>query len=121
MRVYLAGSDQARAAAVAKTIEESGHTIASSWVHGEFKRTREYSVEQRVELAEKITSEVESCDILILLADENMVPGGKFVEFGIALGMDKLVAVVGRRENLLCWHPNVNVVDSDAEIIDVIS
>ena len=56
-------------------------------------------------------------DGLVLLACEGSCPGGKFVETGIALGTYSPVWVIGRRENMLMWHPWIVAKQSIEEVI----
>jgi len=58
-----------------------------------------------------------AADALILLAGPDKYSGGKFVEAGIAIGAGKRVIVIGRRENMLLWHPQVDRVDTVDEAI----
>jgi len=56
------------------------------------------------------------CDALVLVAGKEKYSGGKFVEAGIAIGLGKRVVVLGRRENMLLWHPLVTSVEEPEDI-----
>lgn len=107
MKVYIAGDSELAALYVAELVKTAGHTIMSSWHDGVFQRTAEHMVVERRSIASRDLDEVQGSDILILIASRGLVPGGKFVEAGAALGVGKKVIVLGRRENILLWHPRV--------------
>ncbi len=121
MKIYIAAHDQIRARKLAEKLEAAGHEISSSWVRGEFKRTDNWSILERQEIAKGCTDEVLFSDALVLLDSADKVPGGKFVEMGVALGLGKWVIVSGRRENVLCWHPFIKQVGSDEQVLYVIA
>jgi hypothetical protein len=60
--------------------------------------------------------DVMSCDVLVLIAGPDRYSGGKFVEAGIAIGAGKRVIVMGRRENMLLWNPDIDAVDTPDEV-----
>lgn len=72
---------------------------------------------EKSRIAKEDADGVESSDALVLVAGPDRYSGGKFVEVGIALGMRKLVVVIGRRENMLLWHPSVMATD-DPRLVD---
>ena len=66
--------------------------------------------------------DVHEADALILYSPKAGLGsgrGGRHVELGIALGMDKPVILVGERENVFHWHPTVTVLPEDATMRDV--
>jgi nucleoside 2-deoxyribosyltransferase len=107
MKVYISSHSQDEARALARLLEAAGHEVAASWVGGPSTRTSDRSETERAECAARNLREVEEADALVLLASDDKVPGGKFVEAGAALILGKPVCVVGRRENMLLWHPGV--------------
>lgn len=117
MKLYIAAADQAEARKVATALLCAGHEICADWLQMSFKRTGEYSVEERLAIARTDVNDVTLADGLVLLASDNQVAGGKFVEAGIAIGQGKPVFVVGRRENMLLWHHSVRQYDSVEKLI----
>lgn len=118
MKVYVAGHDQAQSKEVARSIADRGHTIVSSWLYLPFHRTDSYSIEERVRIAAQDADEVMDCDLLVLCAGNEKVSGGKFVEVGIAIGRNKRISLLGRRENMLMYHPNVVAFDSLEDLLN---
>jgi hypothetical protein len=60
--------------------------------------------------------DVINCDSLVLVSGPDKYLGGKFVEAGIAIGLGKRVIIIGRRENMLLWHPWCETVSSPEDI-----
>ena len=118
MKFYIAGCNQDMAIALSEELKSLGHEIICTWLTTPFKRTIEYSIEERVAIAKLDADEVTQSDAVLLVESEGMVPGGKFVEAGIAIGQGKPVYVLGRRENMLMWHPLVRQVDSVVDLDD---
>lgn len=107
MKIYIAGSCPKKGQELAAKLQALGHTITSSWLWKEFKRTVAYSDAEKQEIAFQDHQDIRKSDCLILISDEEKVSGGKFVEVGIAIGLRLRILVVGRRENMLMWHPLV--------------
>ncbi len=60
-------------------------------------------------------------DALVLFAeDEKTGGGGRHVEFGMALGLRKGLIVVGTVENLLQRLPDVHVVDTWEDALQIL-
>ena len=113
MKVSLAAADKDRAVRLAEALIEAGHEITSSWLCQVFKRTREHTATERAQIALRDCREVRDCDVLVLLDSPQNVPGGKFVETGLALAYGKRVIVSGRRENMLLRLPVIQQVPQD--------
>lgn len=117
MRLYIAGSDQKAAGRVAGMCEVAGHQIGSSWLEEDFSNSSGYDDETKERIALLDVHEVGECDALVCLADVRRIPGGKFVEVGVALGLGKRVFLLGHRENLLMYHPLVTQFDSAEDFL----
>lgn len=64
----------------------------------------------RAKFAQDDVEDVELSDMLIAFTEEprsSASRGGRHVELGIALALAKRVIVVGPRENVFCWLPEV--------------
>lgn len=122
MKVYIASHDKALAQHAAKLVGVAGHEVVSRWHwEDEFKPTAEYPEGQRRQIAVMDHDDVCRCDALILLSGPEKYSGGKFVEAGTARGLGRPVIVVGRRENMLLWHPDVVCVESVQEAVEELS
>lgn len=91
-------------------ISRDGHPIGDNGEalveHGDC----EEAARLRAEFAEEDFTDVCRSGLLIAFAEpprSNASRGGRHVELGLALGMNKDVIVVGYRENIFCWLPNV--------------
>ena len=74
--------------------------------------TDAYTDAERSTLARMDEEDVRLADdglVLIAESEGRCVPGGKHVETGIALALGRSVYVIGRRENIFHWHPDVRV------------
>lgn len=112
MKVYVAASDRELARTWAKRLEAEGHTITSRWLYDGQWKPPVYDDTERRRGALNDHEDVENCEVLILQADDQRkcVGGGKHVEMGIALALDKPCFVVGERGNIFHWHPLVKMV-----------
>ena len=121
MRVYIAGDSQEKCLEVAEKLIKAGHEIISSWLYEKFLRTRKYTPDQRAAIAMQDESDILDSEALVCVAGPDLIPGGKFVEVGIAHGMGKMVCVLGRRENMLMWHPSFLCADNIEALIEILN
>lgn len=111
MKIYLAGrySDAPKLRHMGESLKALGHEIVSRWVYTNRRAGREFEDipdAEKTEIAQEDVDDVRACDILILLVGEGG-RGGKDVEFGLALGLGKRVAILGPRKNVFHWLANV--------------
>jgi len=116
MKVYVAAHCRWAACHVADALRSAGVNVISSWHGKAFLPTETHTEQERREIAIEDASEVMDCDALVLVAGKEKYSGGKFVEAGIAIGLGKRVVVLGRRENMLLWHPLVTSVEEPEDI-----
>lgn len=112
MNVYISSHCRWAAQHVKAVAKAAGLAVASTW-HDEQPRDLEKLTEP--EIADKLAanySRILSSDALILVASPDKVPGGKFVEVGIAWALGKRILVVGRRENLYLRSPAVEAFET---------
>jgi hypothetical protein len=107
MKIYIAAHDQKLARDARDKFAASGYATTSRWLDVAFGRTEEYSEAERADIAQMDADDVLSAEALVLLSGPDRYAGGKFVEAGIAIGAGIPVYVIGRRENMLLWHPKV--------------
>lgn len=130
-RVYLAGrySRREELLGVRDYLETVGFEVTSRWLNGDHQiddsgtpigDTGESLVEGidaderaailRGKFAQDDVEDTRRADMLIAFTEEprsSTSRGGRHVEFGIALALQKKIIVVGPRENLFCWLPEV--------------
>ena len=116
-KIYIASHSQQDGLKIARKLQELGHTISSTWLYKKFEPTSSYSDSDKVYIAKQDAHEILISDGLVVLSTYDSVPGGKFVEVGIALGSNKDVYLYGYRENMLMWHPNIKQINSLAEVL----
>lgn len=120
MRVYVSAHDFDVAQAAADTLAAAGHTVISTW-HLEGRSAGSIPEDMRPAKAKSNRHQIRLAEVLILLACDGLVPGGKFVEAGIALEAGRRVIVVGRRENLMLWHPAVEAAEDVAGAVSLLN
>ena len=110
MKIYLAArySRYTEMYDYAEELRVIGHVVTSRWIRGEHQITDaqlEDSMheELRRRFAEEDLQDLMAADLCISFTEEpraNSSRGGRHVEFGVALAMQKLCYVVGHRENV---------------------
>jgi len=120
VQIYLAGHNQDEGRRIAYKLRRSGYSVISSWLTEKRFGREEYTERQCRSMAKRDVQEIGECDALILMAGPDLYPGGKFVEAGIAFGLGKSVIVLGRRENMLLWHPNIIAVQDVRALLDAL-
>ena len=114
---YVAGHNQADAKRVADILKANGFSISSTWLDEEFSKSVTYSDADRSQIAKKDVDEIKASDALISISAPYRVPGGKFVEVGVALGLNKPIFLLGHRENMLMYHSDIIAYDSVENLI----
>lgn len=119
IKVFITASNTYSAAYFAGVLEANGFQITSGWHDNPtpLKRSTELSESERVKIAEKSKQQIKNSDYLLVIADPDMVPGGKFVDVGVALGADKKVILIGRRENIKMYDPGVVAVATVQDVL----
>jgi nucleoside 2-deoxyribosyltransferase len=120
MKIYIASHCKWAALYFKHELRKVGHEIISEWHDGAFLGLENYGSLERSNIALTDASQVMEADALVLIAAKHAVKGGKFVETGIALGQGKKVVVIGDRENMLIYHPDIVKVDTLDQLIEVL-
>ena len=114
---YIAGCNIDECKALRDLLVEKGYEITAKWLDEPFRRTLTYSIENRRHIANMDRDDVLRSDLLIHFATDRYIPGGKFVEVGIAIGANIPVINVGYQENMLMWCDSVETVATQEEAI----
>ena len=125
MTIYLAARYSRRAELVAyrALLEALGHTVTSRWLHGNHQidddgLEGDGTRAERERFAQEDYEDVCRAELLIAFTEPprtGPTRGGRHVEFGIAIALEKRVLVVGPRENGIYCLPWVAVYATAAE------
>ena len=121
MKIYIASHDKWAALHWAAELSNAGHGIASTWHDVPFTRTDEIAPDDRPAVAFDCVQEIESADALLLLTPHGDCPGGIYAEAGVALSQGLPVFLVGRRSNLMLWHPDVVQCDEVQGVLEAMA
>lgn len=111
---------------VAEQLSERGFIVSSTWLQEDYPLNMNLdglTPEQHAEIATQDLEDVISSDKLIFFAeDQNNQPprGGRHCEFGYALALGIDIYIVGNRENIFHYLPNLKVVPNLEALWDVI-
>ena len=120
MRVYVASHCRWAGLHVASVLDGFGHHVNSNWLLEPFNSTDRYSDLDKIRISKMDYWDIHEADALVLIAGPDRYPGGKFVEAGIAIGLGKRVVVIGRRENMLLYHPAVHQVETPLDAANLL-
>ena len=117
MKIYLAAPFSASHQVeygYARDLMNWGHIVVSQWHHDVSL------LEDLGQAARRDLEDILCADILILLAELQTASntGGRHVEFGFALARNKRVMVVGSRQNLFHYLPNVETFPTWKQCLD---
>ena len=117
MKIYLA-SRFSRIAEMAQhraTLEKLGHEVTSRWVTGVHDEVKAFQGRTEASFAEEDLTDVLKADVVISFTEppDNVYGrGGRHVEFGVALAMNKRLIIVGWRENVFHHLPRIEFFES---------
>ena len=122
MKIYLASSYSRRVEMQghAEVLRAFGHEITSRWIDGSHELGDVATDEDRARLAEEDREDVFAADVLLSFTAGPHAAGkgrgGRHVELGMALSLRCIrKVVIGCRENVFHYLPEVEVFDSLAE------
>lgn len=109
-------------------LEALGHTVTSRWIDGDHQiddgQTIDAQVSEKVRFAREDITDLVAAEVFIAFTEEPRAPlgtrGGRHIELGYALALGKRVIVVGWRENVFCWLPEVEFHDTWAAALDAL-
>jgi len=123
MKFYVASKFE-HASAVSRAIAEltvAGHAVTLDWTkHEQFDWNKPREAERLAWKYSYLDVEgVRSADVFIMLTYNGLSMRGAYVELGVALGLGKLVYIVGEQpRNIFSFYPGVRVVESLEQVIE---
>lgn len=125
MKVYIAArySRKDEVARIAAILFGHGIYVTSTWhleSHDGGVQLAEVHDETLHAYAERDLAEIREADTLLFMAESDQTwnrRGGRHVEFGYALALNRNIAVVGPRENIFHYIPTVRHYSTLAEFI----
>lgn len=134
MKIYLAArySRHPEMREVRTMVEARGFTVTSRWIdcHGG-QREESFTPETlNSPYGPDVCAPYGKADVDDLIAADCVVAytgtgsggkGGRHVEFGIAMGLQKRLIIVGPRENIFHCLPEVWVVENTGELLDLLA
>jgi nucleoside 2-deoxyribosyltransferase len=128
MKFYIAArfSRRPEAHMLAKKLLKLGHQITSRWVKPDSDHVAPSGLSEQAADAERTRfaiedcEDVRACDCCISLMEEprNNGRGGRHVEFGFALGLQKELIIIGPRETVFHHLPKVKHFNTIDEFIE---
>ena len=96
----------------ARELRSMGITVTSRWLDGAQESDSNGSPEQAMRHAMDDLEDLNLADVLVAFTEgpdpaPNRARGGRHVEFGYALAKGMRICVVGHRENVFCYLPDV--------------
>lgn len=122
MKIYLAArfSRREQLREIAAELRRLGHVVTSRWLETEFVHRPNENAAAPPEYRQKYAlidlEDVKAADTVVSFTEAEGTPnagrGGRHVEFGYALALEKAAVVIGHRENLFHEHPAVTFFES---------
>lgn len=127
-RVYIASrySRRDEMRNVAEQLSERGFIVSSTWLQEDYPLNMNLdglTPEQHAEIATQDYDDIVGSDIMVFFAeDQNNQPprGGRHVEVGIALALGVRIYIIGERENIFHYLPDIKVVPNLEALWEVI-
>ena len=116
MKFYLAASYARRREmqGIAAALEAFGHQVTSRWVRGDHELddglTNEVKASLNARFAGEDIEDIDAADVVISFTEPPQsvyARGGCHVEFGVAVSSGKRLIVIGYRENVFHWLPQI--------------
>ena len=114
MKIYLAAtySRHPEMREVRSTLESLGHIVTGRWINGNHEVTNKSYDRQGEIFAIEDYEDLVASELVISFTEEPRSTsgrgrGGRHVEFGIALALNKSLVVIGHRENVFHYLPQV--------------
>lgn len=124
MKIYLAArySRRFEMQDYRETLIKAGHEITSRWIEGGHEITLDPEDPGNIRFAIEDWSDLIDADLVIHFSDEPDAKtrgrGGRHVELGIALALGKPIILVGRRENVFHYLPQIRQFNSFEDALE---
>jgi len=127
-RIYIASrySRRDEMRDVAEQMSERGFIVSSTWLQEDYPLNMNLdglTPEQHAQIAAQDLEDITGSDIMVFFGeDQNNQPprGGRHCEFGFALALGVRIYIVGERENIFHYMPDIKVVPNLEELWEVI-
>lgn len=123
MRIYLAAkySRNPEMRVLRDGLETCGHDVMSRWINGNHELTDINNDLEYIRFAQEDFEDLRNSDLVLWFAEPENIEGrnrgGRHVEFGLALAWGIPIIVIGRKENVFHWLPEVrHVGDFDSAL-----
>jgi hypothetical protein len=126
MKVYLASrfGRQAEMRALRSLLYEAGFGVVSRWLDEEWSTARGEPVtdDHRLKWSGYDFEDVASCDVMLNFTEPpgGCGSGGRHVEMGLALAWGKRCIVVGHRENVFHYLPQVEFCETLGQALELL-
>jgi nucleoside 2-deoxyribosyltransferase len=101
-----------------------GFVVVARWIEGNHEISGVDDDKERVRFAQEDLADIQACDIVIMRSDPSFFRsgrGGRHVELGLAIAWGKRIVLVGERENVFHWLPQIDLVHSIASAISILT
>ncbi len=103
-------------------LEQHGHVVTSRWINGNHEHTDVNADAERSRFAEEDMDDLAEADVVLWFSEPEKIEGrnrgGRHVEFGAALAFGMPIVVIGRKENVFHYLPEVVHRDNLQEAIE---
>lgn len=128
MKIYIAArfSRRPECNALAQKLKALGHEITSRWVLPDNDHVQPTGKSKQAENAERQRfaiedlEDVKACDAMVSFMEEPRSDGrgGRHVEFGIGVALDKQMFIIGPRETVFHHLPGVVQYDTEEQFLN---
>lgn len=127
MKVYLTAmwDRQSNMRDVREKLQADGIVVTSRWLDEKPSGPMEsHPVEVVAAGAQMDLDDIDGADAVIVFSEDRLIgytTGGRHVELGYAIAKGKPIIVVGPRENVFFYLPQIRFADSVAEAVEIIA
>ncbi|MBI4029150.1 MAG: nucleoside 2-deoxyribosyltransferase [Candidatus Blackburnbacteria bacterium] len=108
---------------IREVLNKEGIDVTSQWIYGGQEATAKCGDQEKCRYANQDLTDLYAADVLVIWSlpkNFGKGTGGRHVELGIALALDKPIILVGKRENIFHWLKQITVTPSDKNLAGVI-
>jgi nucleoside 2-deoxyribosyltransferase len=128
-KVYIAGrySQKVELNGVASLLRDNGHVVTASWLEEDYAPNitlDQVPDDDLAQLAVVDIQDIQMADTLAFFSCDPATPthrGGRHVEMGVAIALNKQIIVVGPKENIFHYLPGVCHVQDEQALIAVLN